>query len=251
VRDAATLTKELIAGGLSQPQTTLLMELVLVLSGGNSTRQPVESPAMQRAEKRRAWDRERKRKVKSLSANSTGIPLESSGIPPETAENPCILKGSKEAFQVEVKEKKESKKGSRLLKEARASEADFAFALSTGIPPEKVDEEWAEFVDYWIGVPGSRGCKLNWPATWRNRVRQIAKKYSGRGTAKPLTEFQRKQAETNDVRANLRDLANSGRSGGTPDRFLSIDHGERPEGVRGGLGAGILALPRASGRTGG
>ena len=33
-----------------------------------------------------------------------------------------------------------------------------------------------EFVDYWRGVPGQRGCKLDWPATWRNRVRDKASK---------------------------------------------------------------------------
>lgn len=31
-----------------------------------------------------------------------------------------------------------------------------------------------EFRDYWRGVPGSKGCKLDWSATWRNRVRAIA-----------------------------------------------------------------------------
>ena len=28
-----------------------------------------------------------------------------------------------------------------------------------------------KFRDYWIGVPGARGTKLDWPATWRNFVR--------------------------------------------------------------------------------
>lgn len=55
--------------------------------------------------------------------------------------------------------------------------------------------------------------------------------------SKPLTAFQLKQQETNDVRSQLRTLANSGNGGGTPDRLLSHDHGERPEGVRGGTGA--------------
>ena len=70
-------------------------------------------------------------------------------------------------------------------------------------------------------------------------------------SAKPLTEFQRKQQETNDVRAQLRNLANGGGSGGSADRFLPPDHGERPEGLRGGAGSTVLALPGASGRGGG
>lgn len=28
-----------------------------------------------------------------------------------------------------------------------------------------------EFVDYWKGVPGQRGRKTDWEATWRNRMR--------------------------------------------------------------------------------
>lgn len=29
----------------------------------------------------------------------------------------------------------------------------------------------AKFRDYWLGVPGAKGRKLDWPATWRNFVR--------------------------------------------------------------------------------
>jgi hypothetical protein len=31
----------------------------------------------------------------------------------------------------------------------------------------------AEFVDYWIGIPGQRGRKLDWNATFRNRLRDL------------------------------------------------------------------------------
>lgn len=31
-----------------------------------------------------------------------------------------------------------------------------------------------EFVDYWVGVAGSKGVKLDWPATWRNWIRRKA-----------------------------------------------------------------------------
>lgn len=36
-------------------------------------------------------------------------------------------------------------------------------------------ETFAEFGDYWRGVPGQRGRKLDWFATWRNRVRDKKK----------------------------------------------------------------------------
>lgn len=66
-------------------------------------------------------------------------------------------------------------------------------------------------------------------------------------SAKPLTASQRKQAETNDVRAQLRDLANGRESSRHADRILPVDHGERPEDLRGGTSSVVLALPRASG----
>jgi Meiotically Up-regulated Gene 113 (MUG113) protein len=31
-----------------------------------------------------------------------------------------------------------------------------------------------EFRDFWVGVPGQRGCKLDWDATFRNRLREVA-----------------------------------------------------------------------------
>lgn len=39
------------------------------------------------------------------------------------------------------------------------------------LEPERV---FAEFRDYWIAQPGKDGTKLDWTATWRNRVRQVA-----------------------------------------------------------------------------
>lgn len=36
----------------------------------------------------------------------------------------------------------------------------------------------AEFVDYWRGVPGAKGTKLDWIATWRNQIRRAADRAS-------------------------------------------------------------------------
>lgn len=54
-------------------------------------------------------------------------------------------------------------------------------AITLGAPRDRVPDMWAEFVDYWIGVPGSRGLKLNWLATWRNRVRDVLSKGNRNG----------------------------------------------------------------------
>jgi len=182
MRAATAITNELIATGLSPVQTALLMELVLSLSTGSSGANPVESPEYRTLEKRRAWDRDRKarereaeREAKRLSALSTGHPPESTGNRVEKADVCTVVLEDKEKG-LSVKERK---KGSRLLSNARVSDDDRAFAIENGIPENRVDAEWTEFVDYWIGVPGSRGVKLDWPATWRNRIRQISNKYRG------------------------------------------------------------------------
>lgn len=179
VRDVREITSELIASGLSQAQTALLMELVLSMSTGKSGANPVESPEYRTLERRRAWDRDRKRRLrdaKNVSAISTGNPVESGGMSTGNADIPCLLEVKKEGLSVG----KEVKKGSRLPRDARARDEDREFAITAGIPPDRVEPEWSEFVDYWIGVAGSRGVKLDWPATWRNRVRQVAPKYKGR-----------------------------------------------------------------------
>lgn len=50
---------------------------------------------------------------------------------------------------------------------------------------------FAEFCDYWRGVPGQRGRKADWLATWRNRLRQSAERMTttrGRPTVDQLRE---------------------------------------------------------------
>jgi len=43
-------------------------------------------------------------------------------------------------------------------------------------PTLELSVETSEFVDYWKGVPGARGTKLDWEATWRNRMRDVYKR---------------------------------------------------------------------------
>ena len=50
---------------------------------------------------------------------------------------------------------------------------EWAMQKFQGIAERDVVEEAEQFRDYWISIPGSRGVKLNWEATWRNRCRQV------------------------------------------------------------------------------
>jgi hypothetical protein len=141
-----------------------------------STGSPVDTSTI---DKRRAWDRERKRRQRA-SAKSTGHPPESTGNPPDAT---CILIREKkeDAFEVEVKEKKESKKrdararGTRIPPDFSIDDDDRAFAIGLGIPPDMIESETAAFIDYWTDLPGAKGLKLTWKGTWRNRMRDIRK----------------------------------------------------------------------------
>ena len=44
------------------------------------------------------------------------------------------------------------------------------------VDPEREQEV---FRDYWLAVPGQKGCKLDWPATWRNWIRRAAENKGG------------------------------------------------------------------------
>lgn len=173
MRDSVSITNDLIASGLTPAQTALLMELVLSMSTGLSTGQGGENRAL---EKRRAWDRDRQqrrraaeREAKGASAPSTGHPPESTGQSGGQGEVCLTVEVKKEGLSV----KEVSKKGSRLLVGARVSDENRKIAIECGCPPDRVDDVWTEFVDYWSDIPGQKGCKLSWTGTWRNRVKQI------------------------------------------------------------------------------
>jgi hypothetical protein len=157
------------------------------VSTGQENVRPVDTSTI---DKRRAWDRERKRRKREMersaemSANSTGHPPESGGIPPDVSSILSSKEGApnKEVTE-EVKEKKESKRiarGTRIPPDFTIDNEDRAFAASIGIPPDAVEAETPQFIDYWSSVAGAKGVKLNWKATWRNRMRDI-KKYQPTG----------------------------------------------------------------------
>jgi hypothetical protein len=83
--------------------------------------------------------------------------------------------------------KKESKRdglrarGTRMESGAILAEPFRQAAIELGALEGEIPNAWAEFVDYWIGVPGNRGTKLDWLATWRNRVRDTLKRGNRNG----------------------------------------------------------------------
>lgn len=81
--------------------------------------------------------------------------------------------------RTENKKESQAKRGTRLIAGQQISEADWQFARDLGQHDSAIKAMWVEFVDYWIGVPGQRGIKRDWAATWRNRVRFKSEKSNG------------------------------------------------------------------------
>lgn len=59
-----------------------------------------------------------------------------------------------------------------------------------------LDAATEEFVDYWVGVGGQRGTKLDWVATWRNRMRD---KQDRLPRANNVVAIRSKQAAQDDI----------------------------------------------------
>lgn len=64
-----------------------------------------------------------------------------------------------------------SKKGSRLSENWTLPEPWGTWALKQNLLDKTIRSQADCFRDYWISVPGQRGVKLNWEATWRNWIR--------------------------------------------------------------------------------
>lgn len=75
------------------------------------------------------------------------------------------------------KEKVDKKKpATRIPQDWEPSETDIQFCRTErpDLDPYKTGER---FKDYWLGISGAKGCKLDWPATWRNWVRNEKKQF--------------------------------------------------------------------------
>lgn len=82
----------------------------------------------------------------------------------------------------EQQAKPKPKRGTRIPDDFALTDAmrDWGRENYPGVDGEKVTDE---FIDYWRGVPGQRGVKVDWIATWRNSVRRAAERQPPRAPA--------------------------------------------------------------------
>jgi hypothetical protein len=161
----ANMVKTLIDAG-TPPDVAAVVVAEAYALGMNSTGIPAES----RLEKIRNADRERKRKRN----NSSGIPVESSGIP-ETA---LTYKDKN------IEEKKVRARKHPIPPEWKPSEVHFAKAAEMNIPRSAVEAK-AEDMRIWAGSTGA--VKLDWDLTFHGFLRRDASKLAIRGSPSMAT----------------------------------------------------------------
>lgn len=77
-----------------------------------------------------------------------------------------------------VRQSSSPKKGTRLPADWAPTDADMTFAIKEGFGDDEIESLRDEFRDYWAGIPGQRGCNLDWSATWRNNIRRASERRS-------------------------------------------------------------------------
>lgn len=91
--------------------------------------------------------------------------------------NKDLQKPRQNHTEPEPEPKKETPKGvsgKRATRLPEDWEPDRVFATREGLPPAEINLEADKFRDYWRALPGQKGVKADWPATWRNWVRRAA-----------------------------------------------------------------------------
>jgi len=88
-------------------------------------------------------------------------------------------------------------KGARWTADKLPAEWLYWAEQSANLRDSTLHSEAAKFCDYWIGVPGAKGIKLDWFATWRNWIRRSTESKQGKSNGhqpKPSLLDQVKQA---------------------------------------------------------
>lgn len=81
-------------------------------------------------------------------------------------------------------------RGTRLTAEWQPDAPCWNFASSLGFDASQIESIADHFRDYWVAVPGQRGLKLDWAATWRNWVRREAERKRPRGGGPSIFDIQ-------------------------------------------------------------
>jgi len=129
----------------------------------------------ERAEYKRNWDREHRPSGWQRTKQSDSSPTvrQQSDESPTKSDSPTASTSTSTSKE---QDQKRQARASRLPDDWQPSDAVRIWAAAE-YPTVRIDDVLAEFADHWRAVPGQRGCKLDWDATFRNRVRAVAQRF--------------------------------------------------------------------------
>lgn len=137
-------------------------------------------------ERRRAVERDKKRRQRERAGQSRDIPVtvpgnagdspaETPASPPSPSLSPTPPITTPPSPIIPQPEKAgASKRGTRLPADWTLTDEWVREAVKAGLPEHLVSREAEIFRDYWHGKAGKDGVKLDWIATWRNWCRRKA-----------------------------------------------------------------------------
>ncbi len=142
-------------------------------------------------ERRRAWDRERKREKRARPVESGGNPVDSSHVncPVENGQFPvdspvdtvALARVEDNLLTIDITGKKERRIASRLSDAFKPTLTMRLYAKEKGLSDGQIDTEGEAMRDWSLSSP--KGLKLDWEAAWRNWVtRKIETKGNGNGS---------------------------------------------------------------------
>lgn len=157
-----------------------------------------------------------KRKVKGEDAEGLTHSLKASATPPlkhQEAEAEADTERKNSLRELEsapadappatAPKSENPKRACRLPADWQPTPEQVEFARDNQVDPVRTAEV---FRDYWLGVPGAKGCKADWDATWRNWVRREDGMRPGGGKVHRLPTSDRPKTAAQNADENARYL---------------------------------------------
>lgn len=98
-----------------------------------------------------------------------------------------VLSLLREERNKDLKKESTHKRGTRIPAGWTPPDRDWEFAIAA-VGEITARANLDKFRDYWTAIPGQKGTKLDWSATWRNWIRRVAE--SNPAATQQLTEYE-------------------------------------------------------------
>lgn len=167
--EAGDIIADLIRAGVP-PELVSRAAVAIAEARAEGALTPLREARAQNAERQARW-RDRHKPVTSNVSNVSNVTVK------ELAPRARAFSIGEEVDitpSVSTTHSPQGGRGARIPDGFSVSDAVRSFGQSQGLSDPQINYAFDEFVDYWRGVPGTRGRKLDWDGTLRNRLREIA-----------------------------------------------------------------------------